>query len=77
MIPQLIGACAGVLFLIGLWTPVVGALIAIIELSVAVARIGDPWISIVLAMFGATVAIIGPGAWSVDARLFGRKHIEP
>jgi O-acetylhomoserine/O-acetylserine sulfhydrylase-like pyridoxal-dependent enzyme len=36
----------------------------------------DPWISIALAAFGGTVATIGPGAWSIDARLFGRKHIE-
>jgi hypothetical protein len=30
-----------------------------------------------LAILGASLAMIGPGAWSVDARLFGRKHIEP
>ena len=29
-----------------------------------------------LAMLGATLAMIGPGARSVDARLFGRKHFE-
>jgi putative oxidoreductase len=31
--------------------------------------------SIVLALLGSTLAMIGPGAWSIDARLFGRKHI--
>jgi len=31
---------------------------------------------IVLATLGATVAMIGPGAWSIDAHLFGRKHFE-
>jgi len=76
MIPQLIGACVGVLFLVGLWTPIAGGLIAAIELSVAFAHTGDMWISIILATLGATVAIIGPGAWSLDARLFGRKHLE-
>lgn len=76
MIPQIIGACAGILLLVGLCTPVVGTLIAVIELWVAITHIGDLWISIVLATLGGTAALIGPGAWSIDARLFGRKHIE-
>ena len=77
MIPQLTGSFAGILLLAGLWTPIVGALIAVIELWIAITRPGDPWISIVLATLGVTAAMIGPGAWSVDARLFGRKHIVP
>ena len=76
MIPEIIAACAGLLLLVGLCTPVVGTLIAVIELGVGIARIGDPWISVVLATFGGTAAMIGPGAWSIDARLFGRKHLE-
>jgi putative oxidoreductase len=76
MILQIIGAGAGVLLLVGFCTPVAGALIAVIELWIAIARLGDPWISVVLATFGATAAMIGPGAWSIDARLFGRKHLE-
>ncbi len=61
MIPQLIASFAGILLLAGLWTPVVGTLIAVIEIWVAVSRPGDPWISIVLATLGATAAMIGPG----------------
>ena len=76
MIPEIIAACAGILLLVGLCTPVVGTLIAGIELWIAIARAGDPWISVVLATFGGTSAMIGPGAWSIDARLFGRKHID-
>ena len=75
MIPQIIAACAGILLLVGLWTPVVGALIAVIELWIVLTGGSDPWIPIILATFGSTVAMIGPGAWSIDARLFGRKHI--
>jgi uncharacterized membrane protein YphA (DoxX/SURF4 family) len=75
MIPQVIGACAGMLLLVGLWTPFTGTLIAVIELWIAMTHVSDPWIPIVLATFGATAAMIGPGAWSIDARLFGRKHI--
>jgi hypothetical protein len=29
-----------------------------------------------LAVLGATLAMIGPGAWSLDAQLFGREHID-
>jgi putative oxidoreductase len=76
MIPQVIGACVGVLLLLGLWTPVVGTLIAVIEVSVAVTHLSAPWMPVILATLGATSAMIGPGAWSIDARLFGRKHIE-
>ena len=76
LIQEIIAACAAILLLIGFCTPVVGTLLAVIELWVAIARIGDPWISVILATFGATAAMIGPGAWSIDARLFGRKHLE-
>ena len=76
MFPHVIGACASILFLVGLWTPIVGTLIAMIELWIAFAHLSDPWLSIVLATIGLTSAMLGPGAFSVDARLFGRKHLE-
>ena len=76
MIPQMITALAGILLLVGLWTPVVGTLIAVVELWIVFTGVGDPLIPIVLAALGGTAAMIGPGAWSIDARLFGRKHIE-
>jgi putative oxidoreductase len=75
MIPQLIASFAGILLLAGLWTPVVGTLIAAIEVWVTITQPGDLWISIALATLGTTAAMIGPGAWSLDARLFGRKHV--
>ena len=75
-VPEMIGACAGILLLIGLWTPIVGVLIAVVELWIAVTHIGDPWIPIMLATLGGSAAMIGPGAWSIDARLFGRKRID-
>jgi uncharacterized membrane protein YphA (DoxX/SURF4 family) len=75
--PHIIGAGAGILLLVGLWTPVGGGLVTIVELWVVLSRIGDPLVPLMLAILGATLAMIGPGAWSIDARLFGRKHIEP
>jgi putative oxidoreductase len=76
LIPQVIAAAAGLLLLIGLWTPIAGTVVALAELFIAATATGDPAITIVAGILGATLAIIGPGAWSVDARLFGRKHIE-
>ena len=75
LIPRVIGACAGILLLVGLWTPLVGTLVAVVELWIALTCVGDPSIPIMLATLGGTAAMIGPGAWSIDARLFGRKHI--
>jgi putative oxidoreductase len=76
---QIIGAVAGILLLIGLWTPAAGTLAAIVKVWIAfspfLSHSGDPWIPIVQAVLGAALAMIGPGAWSIDARLFGRKHI--
>jgi uncharacterized membrane protein YphA (DoxX/SURF4 family) len=76
IIPHVIGAGAGLLLLLGLWTPICGALIGIVELWVAFSSAGGGGIPIMLATSGATLAMIGPGAWSIDARLFGRKHFE-
>ncbi len=75
MIPELAGAVLGLFILAGLWTPMVGALVAAVELWIVLAGGGDLWMSLMLAVFGGTLAMIGPGAWSIDARLFGRKHL--
>ena len=72
----MIAAGAGIFLLGGLWTPLAGALVTIVEVWIAFSRSGDPWIPFMLAVLGAALAMVGPGAWSVDARLFGRKHID-
>jgi putative oxidoreductase len=75
-IPQVLAAGAGILLLAGLWTPIAGALVAVIELWSTLSQAGDPWIHILLGTLGAGLALLGPGAWSVDARLFGWKRID-
>jgi len=75
-LPEMVRAVLSVFILVGLWTPLIGTLTCLIEIWVLFSRGGDPQIPIILAALSATLAMIGPGAWSVDARLFGRKHIE-
>ena len=75
VIPQFVAAGAAVLLLVGLWTPVAGVLMAAAELCLTFSHPIDPWRHILLGALGAALAMLGPGAWSVDARLFGRKRI--
>jgi putative oxidoreductase len=73
--PRIIAAGAGVLLLLGLWTPVVGGIAAALEFWLAFSSARDLWLSLMVAAIAAGLVMLGPGAWSVDARLFGRKRI--
>jgi putative oxidoreductase len=65
----------GLLLLVGLWTPVAGTLVAA-EALWNLFSSGHPWRWIMLATLGVALALIGPGAWSIDARLFGWRRLE-
>jgi putative oxidoreductase len=71
-----IGALAGILLMAGLWTPIAGIMVAGVDAWIALSAAGNPGIPLALAVLGLTLAMIGPGAWSIDARLFGRRDIE-
>jgi uncharacterized membrane protein YphA (DoxX/SURF4 family) len=73
---ELLTIGAGVLLLVGLWTPLSGTLAAILQLWIAFDGAGPLRAVLLLAAVGAALAMLGPGAWSVDAYLFGRKRVD-
>jgi uncharacterized membrane protein YphA (DoxX/SURF4 family) len=73
---QLFIATAGLLLIAGLWTPVGAAVMGLLELWRIISGHGDPASDILLCVLALAIALLGPGAWSVDARLFGWKRIE-
>lgn len=82
-IPQVLAIAAGALLLPGLWTPVAGFLLAFLSLwAIFATRAAAPLPDILtgpsflLAAIGAALGMLGPGAWSVDARLFGWRRID-
>jgi putative oxidoreductase len=74
---NVIGAAAGAFVIAGLWTPVTATLAALDQIWIALSFPSTPpggeWIHILLGILCASLAMLGPGAWSIDARLFGRR----
>ena len=75
-IPALLLMGAGLLLIAGLWTPIVGTSIALIEIWKILTLTGDKWVWLLSGTAAAALAMLGPGRWSIDARLFGWKRIE-
>jgi len=67
---------AGLLLLGGLWTPLGGMLAVVLEARALIAQPHDPWPHILLATLCGALALLGPGSWSADARLYGWKRID-
>lgn len=75
VVVALLAIAAGLLLVAGLWTPIAGSLVAALGVWFAFTYGDDPLVSVLLATIGGALALVGPGAWSIDARLFGWKRI--
>ncbi|MGA9255758.1 MAG: hypothetical protein WBV98_04075 [Candidatus Sulfotelmatobacter sp.] len=75
LLTTVIEGAAALLLCVGLWTPIAGGMMAGIAVWTAFSRPGDPWALILLAAVGVALAMLGPGAWSIDALLFGRRRM--
>ncbi len=71
-----LSAGCGILLIPGLWTPISGSLVVFSEMLQILTVPGDRSSALLLGTIGAALAMLGPGLWSVDARLFGWKRIE-
>jgi putative oxidoreductase len=71
----LVESVSAILLVAGVVTPIWGAGAAIVELWRAYSNPADVVTHLLLATLGAALALLGPGAFSVDARVFGWQRI--
>jgi len=72
----LVSLLASALVLAGLWTPYAAGMLGAAQLA-ALLFGGFPLERQLLrAAMAAALVMLGPGAWSIDRRLFGRKRID-
>ena len=75
-VPYAVAAGVGLLLLLGSWTVAAGVVVGVIELFLTFSQSGSLFVSILLAAVALALALLGVGAWSVDAQRFGWKRIE-
>ena len=66
----------GILVAVGLWTQLAAVLMAADGLLNLYLSELYPWRSALLVAMGAALALLGPGAWSIDARRFGWRRVD-
>jgi len=71
-----LGIAVGLLLVAGLWTPVAAIALVTIELGYATQHVWTDHSHTFVAVVGVSLAMLGPGTWSVDASLYGRMRID-
>ena len=73
---RIFSCLTGALILAGLWTPFAASCHAILLSVLAFAGEAFGTTHLILALIGVSLVMLGPGSWSIDARLYGRKRID-
>jgi putative oxidoreductase len=68
-------ALCGALLFIGAWMPLTCAAAIAIEIVLVLYEPATGYIGATRAAVSLSLMLLGPGAWSVDARLYGRKRL--
>jgi uncharacterized membrane protein YphA (DoxX/SURF4 family) len=66
---------SGILLLIGLWTPVAASVCFLIEAWLTLVSGPTAGMHAAYAGISLSLALLGPGAWSFDCRLYGRRRV--
>jgi hypothetical protein len=74
--PLAIRLIASILLCLGLLTPLIAPLATLLALvCVWLSRNADPALCALLAVHACALSMLGPGAYSLDSRLFGRRLV--
>jgi hypothetical protein len=64
------------LFITGLWTLIAGSSVVVLAVWSIITGNGSLCPTMLSSAIGASLALVGPGAWSLDSWLFGWKRIQ-
>jgi uncharacterized membrane protein YphA (DoxX/SURF4 family) len=72
----LVSVFTSALVLVGLWTPYAAAMLGVAQLSLLFFGGFSLETHLCRAAIAIALVMLGPGAWSIDRGLFGRKRID-